>query len=154
MSDNDTITDLRFFAAFRRPAWVIMMVAQMLLGLGLALALIAKYYMLVFGTASCTAEADTLGNMIRCTPTILMVAHFIFGVAGFRFAAFMFQDRPRAILPPIMLSFAGMLLLFVQGITPAAATWPVAAVIVTLLACLSAAFAAQFLLVRSREPSE
>jgi hypothetical protein len=154
MSDQDTISDIRFFAAFRRPAWVIMMVAQMLLGLGLAVALIVKYYMLIFGTSVCAADTDTLGNIIRCTPTLTMAAHFVLGVAGFRFAAFMFQDRPRAILPPMMLSFAGMLLLFLQSVTPESATWPVAAVIVTLLGCMSAVFAAQYLLVRGKDRSE
>ena len=42
----DTPNQLSFFDAFARPAWVVMMAAQMLLGLALAIVLIMKYYML------------------------------------------------------------------------------------------------------------
>ena len=154
MSDHDTVSDIPFFVAFRRPAWVIMLVAQMLLGLALAIALIVKYYMLVFGTAVCMPDDGTVGNMIRCTPTLVMAAHTILGVAGFRFAAFMFQDRPRAIFPPMMLSFAGILLLFVQGVTHEGASWPIAAIIVTLLGCMAAVFAAQIFVTRPRRIDE
>lgn len=149
MSDHETNSDVRFFAAFQRPAWAIMMVAQMLLGVGLAVALIVKYYMAIFGvTAACLPDTETVSNLIRCTPTLEMAAHLIFGVAGFRFAALMFQDRIRAIFPPLILSFAGVLLLFVQSVTPTQASWPVAAVIVALLGCVAAATAARILLYR------
>ncbi|MEP3330721.1 hypothetical protein [Sedimentitalea sp.] len=155
MSDQDTNTDVRFFAAFQRPAWVIMMVAQMLLGVGLAVALVVKYYMAIFGvTGACLPDTETIGNLIRCTPTLEMVSHFIFGVAGFRFAAVMFQDRIRAIFPPLILSFAGVLLLFVQNVTPPEATWSVAAVIVALLGCVAAATAARILLDRLTRSSK
>ncbi|MEP3047956.1 MAG: hypothetical protein ABJL55_19460 [Roseibium sp.] len=143
MANADQNRESAFFEAFRRPAWIVMMVAQMLLGLGLGLALIVKYYMMIFGTESCVVDGVTLGNTIRCTSTIEIVAHFVIAVGGFRFAAFMFSDTPRNLLAPLFVSLAGLLLLFLSDLSFATASWPVAAVILTLLSCGSAVFFAQ-----------
>ncbi|MEO9530069.1 hypothetical protein [Roseibium sp.] len=151
MPNNDTGREVAFFEAFRRPSWIVMMVVQMLFGLGLAVALIVKYYMLIFGTQSCEADGTTLGNAIWCTPTLEIVAHFVIAVAGIRFAAFMFSDRPRALLAPLFIALVGVLLLFLSSLSTVTASWPVAAVILTLLACCSAVFAARQVL-RSRSP--
>ena len=48
MPDQNLTYEIAFFRAFQRPAWVVMMVAQMILGLALAVTLILKIYMLVF----------------------------------------------------------------------------------------------------------
>ena len=153
MAEPQSSADVAFMSAFQRPAWVVMMVAQMLLGLGLFVALILKYYMLVIGTVGCLPDADTLGNMIRCTGTLEMVAHFIFGMAGFRFAAFMFQDRPRAMLGPMMVALVGVFLMYISGLTYAVASWSVAAILVTLILAMSAIYGAQIFL-RRRDPQK
>ncbi|MEP1930570.1 MAG: hypothetical protein ABJJ37_04750 [Roseibium sp.] len=143
MANTNQRRESAFFEAFRRPAWIVMMAAQMLLGLGLALALIVKYYMMIFGTESCTTGGLTLGNSIRCTSTLEIVAHFVIAVSGIRFAAFMFSDTPRNLLAPLFIGLTGVLLLFLSGLSLATVSWPVAAVILTLLSCGSAVFFAQ-----------
>ena len=150
MPDQNLSYDIGFFRAFQRPAWVVMMVAQMILGLALAITLILKIYMLVFSPYVCdpAQEVVTLGNMIRCTGTLEIIAHFVLAMAGFRFAAFMFLDRPRMLLGPLMLGLAGVFLLFLSGLTLADASWPVAAVIVVLFAAISFIVVGQTLLSR------
>ncbi|WP_298968291.1 hypothetical protein [uncultured Roseobacter sp.] len=154
MQDQFSHDDSRFLSAFVRPAWIVMMVAQMLLGLALGITLIVKYYMLVVGASGCVADMETLGNLIRCTPTLTLVAHFVIAVAGFRFAAFMFADRPRALLGPLMVAFGGTLLLVLSDLRHGTATWAGAATIVTLMLGISAIFAAQVYLRGRSGPSE
>lgn len=146
MPDRDLAYDIAFFRAFQRPAWVVMMVAQMILGLALAITLILKIYMLVFSPHVCTADGETLGNIIRCTDTLRIVAHFVLAMAGFRIAAFMFQDRPRQILGALMIGIAGVFLLFLSDVTVATASWPVAAVIVVLFVSILGIVGVQTLL--------
>jgi hypothetical protein len=153
MTDSDHSTDVSFLRAFQRPAFVVTMVGQMILGLALAITLIAKFYMLVFGTEVCAPDGDLLGNMIRCTPVLEIVAHFLLGMAGLRVAGFMFQDRPRMILGPLMLCLVGVLLLFLSGLTLASASWPVAAIVVSLMLSIAAIVAGQVLRSRLRDRS-
>ncbi len=148
MSNKTTRYDIPFFTAFQRPVWVVMMVAQMILGLALAITLIVKYYMAVFSPFVCTPDGETLGNIIRCTSTLEIIAHFLFGVAGFRFAAFMFTDRPRFLLGPLMIGLAAVLLMFLSSLTLAEASWPVAAVITVLSAAIAVIVVGQTLLSR------
>lgn len=148
MPDRDLAYDITFFRAFQRPAWVVMMVAQMILGLALAITLILKIYMLVFSAHLCTTDGETLGNIIRCSDTLEIIAHFVLAMAGFRFAAFMFQDRPRQLLGALMIGIAGVFLLFLSDVSVAAASWPVAAVIVVLFMSIFGIIAAQTVLKR------
>lgn len=150
MPDGDLSYDIAFFRAFRRPAWVVMMVAQMILGLALAITVIVKIYMLVFSPYVCepAQEVATLGNMIRCTGTLEIIAHFVLAMAGFRFAAFMFHDRPRLVLGPMMLGISGVFLLFLSELSLDAASWPVAAVIVVLFTAMAGIVAGQAVLTR------
>ncbi|MEM9549972.1 MAG: hypothetical protein AAGA05_02285 [Pseudomonadota bacterium] len=148
MPDQNLSYDIAFFRAFQRPAWVVMMVAQMVLGLALAITIILKIYMLVFSPYVCTADAESLGNIIRCTGTLEIVAHFVLAMAAFRFAGVMFLDRPRMLLGPLMLGISGALLLFLSGLTLSEASWPVAAVILVLFVAISATVAGQTVLSR------
>lgn len=150
----DTPQSHSFFEAFVRPAWVVMMVAQLLLGLALAIALIMKYYMLVFGTAVCTGDDTSIANLIRCTPVMVMVAQFLLAMAAFRFAAFMFSDTPLAFLPPLILGLVGLFLLFMSGIRPADSSWALAAVMIAFLGTVVAAVAGQYLLYTSKSVDE
>ncbi len=151
MPDRELAYDIAFFRAFQRPAWVVMMVAQMILGLALAITLILKIYMLVFSAHSCTPDGETLGNIIRCTDMLRIIAHFVLAMAGFRFAAFMFQDRPRQLLGALMIGIAGVFLLFLSDVSVAAASWPVAAVMVVLFMSIFGIIAAQTVLKRLRQ---
>lgn len=148
MPDIDPRYDIAFFRAFQRPAWVVMMVAQMVLGLALMVTLIVKVYMLVFTSHVCTAESVTLGNLIRCTGVVELIAQFVLVMAGFRFASVMFVDRARMLLAPLMMGVVGILLLFLSDLTLQAASWSVAAVIVVLFCAMSAIVAGQVALSR------
>ena len=151
MPDRDLAYDIPFFRAFQKPAWVVMMVAQMILGLALAITLIVKIYMLVFSPFVCTADGETLGNLIRCTGTVEIIAQYVLAMAGFRFAAFMFQDRPRQLLGPLMIGISGVFLLMLSELSVATASWSVAAVIVVLLVSISSIVAGQTVLRRLRQ---
>ena len=138
-----------FFEAFAHPAWVVMMVAQMLLGLVLAVALVMKYYMLVFGAVSCTDDDSSIANLVRCTPELVMVAHFLLAVAAFRFATVMFSDQPMGFVSPMMIGLAGLFLLFLTGVSPEGSTWSLAAVTLVFFGVLAATLIAyHFLHVR------
>lgn len=145
MADEPRPQTTGFLNAFAHPSWVVMMVAQMLLGLGLFVSLILKYYMLVVGTEVCSPDGATLGNMIRCTPTLEIAAHFVLGVAGLRLAACLFVDSPRALLTPLMVGVVGVLMMYLSGLTIAGASWAVAAVLLALMTCLSVLFAGLYL---------
>ncbi len=137
----DTSRPTGFFDAFARPAWVVMMVAQMLLGLTLAIALVMKYYMLVFGTVGCTGDDPSIANLVRCTPAMDIVGQFLLAVAAFRFAGFMFEDKPLTFLQPFIIGLAGLFLLFMTGVTPATVSWSMAAVILAFLGAIAATIA-------------
>jgi hypothetical protein len=133
-----------FFDAFAHPAWVVMMVAQMVLGLALVVALIMKYYMLVFGTVGCTGDDSSIANLVRCTPVLVMVAHFLLAVAAFRFVTVMFSDQPLAFVSPMMIALAGLFLLFLTGVSPEGSTWALAAVILVFFGVLAATLYAHY----------
>lgn len=143
---TDTPNQLSFFDAFARPAWVVMMVAQMLLGLALAISLIMKYYMLAFGAAVCTEGDPSMANLIRCTPVMVIAAQFLLAVAAFRFAAYMFSDQPLAFLVPLTLGLAGLFLLFMSGITATGASWGLAAIILGFLVAIGATISGHYFL--------
>lgn len=143
-------TGSNFVAAFARPVWVVMMVAQMVLGLVLTIGLIMKFYMLVFGTVGCTGDDPSIANLLRCTATVVLVAHFLIAMAAFRFAAVMFTDRPLALLSPLVVALVGLFLLFLSGVQIGDASWSLAAVILALLATVCAAGAAQYFVSRQK----
>jgi hypothetical protein len=128
--------------AFERPAYTVMMVCQMLLGLGLAVALILKVYMLIFSDQVCTADSNTLGNLIRCTGTLELVAHLLILVAGFRIAALMFSATPYLLLEPLLLALTGVLLLFLSDLKIAGATWFLSLILLVIFSAMSGIFIA------------
>jgi len=60
MNDLDNSPAARLYRFAARPAFLIKVICQMLLGLGIAIALIAKVYMLVLTDYQCLAETNTL----------------------------------------------------------------------------------------------
>ena len=145
--------DAAILAAFRRPALIVMHVAQMILGLALGIALIVKCYMLVFGTGTCAPDGQTLRDLIGCTPTLEIAARVLLAATGFRIAAFLFGARTRAVLEPMMLALCGVLLLLLSGLTVEDASWPLAAMTVTLMLGIGAIVTARTVLSR-RDRSE
>jgi hypothetical protein len=140
MPTTPTQSQRSFFDAFQNPVWVIMMVLQMVLGLALIIALIMKFYMLVFGTQICTSDGFGIANLVRCTPALLMSAHFLIALAAVRFAAFFFRDDPLSLLTPFMLGLAGLVLRFIEDVEIIDASWSLAAVLLVLLVFAGAVF--------------
>lgn len=138
--------------AFERPALIVATVARMLLGLGLAAALILKVYMAIFTDHGCLPDTDTLGNAIRCTPTLEIVAQVLMLVAGFGAAALMFSDRPWRLAPPLLTGAVGVLLQVLAGIGAAVSLWQTALILAALMAVLAGTFVAMRLPRKAREP--
>jgi len=128
--------------ALERPAFTLMIVCQMLIGLGLAIALVLKVYMLIFTDQVCLADGNTLGNMIRCAQTVELLAQFLITIAGFRFASLMFTMEPFQLLEPLLLTLTGILLLFLSDLSLATATWYVSLIMLVLFGAISSVFVA------------
>ncbi|MCB1340133.1 MAG: hypothetical protein KDK24_03510 [Pseudooceanicola sp.] len=128
--------------ALERPAQTLAMVAQMLVGLGLFVALVLKVYMLIFSDHVCEPDSQTLGNMIRCTPLLALIAHSLILVAGVRLAALMFSPPPVRLLGPLLPAVSGVVLLALSSLT-LAAEWQAALILGVLFAGLGALAAAQ-----------
>ena len=116
--------DDRLREAIERPARLIRTICQMLLGLGLAIALILKVYMLILTDHQCEADVKSLGNLIRCTPTLVMVGYAVALSAGFAVAYRLIAGSVgRFILRPVLLAVASVLIIYVAQFDPAAADW-------------------------------
>ena len=110
--------------AIERPARLIRTICQMLLGLGLAIALILKVYMLILTDHQCEADLTSLGNVIRCTPTLVIVGYAIGLSAGFALAYRLIAGSVgRYILRPVILGLASILLIYVAKFDAEAADW-------------------------------
>ena len=79
-TDNHQRTE-RYQLAVERPVTIIATAMSIILGVALAIALVLKIYMLVLTDYVCEADGATLGNLIRCTATLELVAAF-FAVAA------------------------------------------------------------------------
>ena len=64
----------RYELAGERPVTIIATAMSIVLGVALAIALVLKIYMLVLTDYVCEADGATLGNLIRCTATLDLVA--------------------------------------------------------------------------------
>ena len=162
MSDRTDTTERHEVVADRlrlggeRPALVIKTVALMLLGAGLALALILKAYMFVLTDHACTADADTLGNAIRCTPTLSLLSTFLALAAGLELSFLIFAARFDRIFGPLILAFCATVFLILSDLGSTGAGWQTALLIATLMAGLSALVLLRYALDRiqrrDREP--
>ena len=137
--DSDTQHPaLALTRALERPAQTLAMVAQMLVGLGLFVALVLKVYMLIFSDHVCEDGSITLGNMIRCTSPLTLIAQSLILISGARFAALMFSMTPTRLLEPLLLALVGYVLLFLAGVSVSTATWYLALILAVLFAAVSA----------------
>lgn len=114
----------RLRAVIARPARLVRTICQMILGLGLAIGVILKIYMLILTDYQCEAEVQTLGNLIRCTPTLVMLGYTIALASGFAIAYRLIAgDMGRHILRPVILGVASVLIIYVALLDPAEANW-------------------------------
>lgn len=125
---------LSLYRAFERPAQIVLVVCQMLLGLGLAIALILKLYMLLFTDSVCVADAASLGNMIRCTPALALLGQTLMLVAAFRVAALLFSRRLDGLFEALALGVAGALIRIVSTLPSNGPVWQQTLMIAALVA--------------------
>ena len=135
MSDAPT-GHSRFSSQVLRPARIIRSVCQMILGAGLAIALILKVYMLVLTDHQCVADATSLGNAIRCAGTLEIMSYTLALAAGFELAYLLFEDSEERMTRPLMLGLSAAFLFLLSGLSAGSASWQLALTIATLSAAL------------------
>jgi len=128
--DNSPAANLYRFAA--RPAYLIKVICQMLLGLGMAITLIAKVYMLVLTDYQCLADTATLGNRIRCGNTLAIMAYGLAFYAGFELAFRMFRDGIQGVIDPLIIGVCSAFLLILSMLNLDNANWQVAMLLTSL----------------------
>lgn len=138
IADPENAPADRLLRGVRRPVRLIHMICQMILGLGLAVALILKVYMAVLTDYSCSDEVVSLGNTIRCMSTLSLLAHVLALSAGFKLASLLFEDQVRRIMAPLLLGLGAGVLSVVDGILAGGSGWREALTIFALVACLAA----------------
>jgi len=137
-----------------RPAQIVKTVALMLLGAGLALALILKVYMFVLTDHVCEAGSQTLGNAIRCEPTLSMLSVFLAVAAGLELAYLIFVQRFQQIFGPLVLAICSAFLFVLSGMGDSEARWQTALIIAALMAAISAIVLLRLLLDRAAGSGE
>ncbi len=132
MTDPAYQRDTRFAAHVLRPARIIRSVCQMLLGAGLAIALIVKVYMLVLTDYQCNAELVSLGNSIRCVGTLEMMSYALMLAAGFELAYLLFEDTLERAVRPLLLGLSAVFLMLISELDGTTQGWEMALTIVAL----------------------
>lgn len=123
---------IKLFTGLERPVLVLAFVARMLVGLGLAIALILQVYMLLLTDYRCEADTTSLGNIIRCADPINLIASAIILLAGIGLASALFTTRRLALIETIMMILCAVVLRFLADLDMASASWEVASVILSL----------------------
>ena len=134
-----------------RPARIIRSVCQMVLGAGLAMALVLKVYMLVLTDYQCSADAASLGNMIRCHSTLEIMSYALALAAGFELAGLLFERSMERAIRPLLLGLSAAFLLLISGLDADSASWRMAATIAVLSLSLFGGLAFLDWVRRSRE---
>lgn len=138
MAESDTSPAARLRSGATRPADVIRTVCQLILGAGLAIALILKVYLAVLTDHVCVAEEATIGNLIRCTSTLSLMAYVLALSAGFELAKLLFEQDDRRVLSPLVLGTAAAMFSVLSGMMSAEPGWRDALVITALVATIAA----------------
>lgn len=120
-----------------RIARVVRVVWQIILALALAITLILKVYMLVLTDHQCVGDAVTLGNTIRCTPVLELLAYVLALSAGFDLAYRLCLGPLEEVTVPIALSLGAALLFVLAGMAGQSAGWREALIVVALTASMA-----------------
>lgn len=102
-----------------RPAMLIALAFNVILAAALAITVVLKIYMLVLTDFTCTPDTTTLGNLIRCTATLDIVAGFLITSAAISFATTLLTPKgdiwSRALGLTAAAVFASLMNLIVSG---------------------------------------
>ncbi len=132
MSNQDTSPAARLYRFAERPSYLIKVICQMILGAGIAVALIAKVYMFVLTDHQCVADSLSLGNKIRCANTLAIMAYALALSAGFELAYRMFSDGLHSAIDPLIAGISAALLLLTASLTIDKASWQIAILLTSL----------------------
>lgn len=130
------IRDTALFDGLERSAVVIATVLRMLVGLGLTVGLVLQVYMFVLTDLTCDAGSATLGNAIRCTSPLEMIAAAIFLVTGIGLASAFFSPRNLDLPQTVLMVLCGAVISFLAGLTAEGANWQTALVVLALFAAM------------------
>lgn len=136
MADPDASPAVRLQRGALRPAHLVRTVCQMILGAGLAVALVLKVYMAALTDHQCVADTVSLGNTLRCTPTLALMAYVLALSAGFDLAYRLFIEGLDQAIAPAILGLGAALLAILSGSGDRAFGWREALVIVALAASI------------------
>ncbi len=137
MAPPDTSPAARLLREIQRPARLVRAVCRMILGLALAITLIVKIYMVVLTDHQCVGDVTSLGNSIRCTSTLLLMAAVLALSAGFDLAyRLCFESIEQAITPAI-LGLGGTFLVVLDTAAGVGFGWREALVVMPLTASLA-----------------
>lgn len=128
----------RIHRFFSRPAGIVKVVCLMLIGLGVAVALIAKVYMIVLTDHQCATDSVSLGNKVLCINSLELVAYALGIVAGFEFAHRLFSNGISHAIEPLILGVCSALLLMISALKLENASWELAMVLTSLTLCIGA----------------
>ena len=130
------IQDSELFDWMERPTAVIALVARMLVGLGLAIAIVSKVYMQLLTDLRCDPATVSLGNSIRCVPTFDFVAIAIGFVAAVGFTAALFSRARVNLFETVMMALVAAILKSLSALAVAVPDWQAALVMFVLFAAL------------------
>jgi len=132
MDEHDLTPAARLYRFFSRPAYLVKVICQMLLGFGLAIALITKVYMFVLTDYQCMADTNSLGNSIRCTDTLAIMAYGLALSAGFELAYRMFSEGIHGAIDPLIVGVSSAFLFIVSSLSLESVNWQIALLITSL----------------------
>lgn len=132
MADPDTSPAARLQRGALRPAHLVRTICQMILGAGLAVTLVLKVYMAALTDHQCVADAVSLGNTLRCTPTLALMAYVLALSAGFDLAYRLFIESLDQAITPAILGLGAALLAVLSSSGAEALGWREALVIIAL----------------------
>lgn len=132
----------------KRPARLVPMICQMILGLALIIAIILKIYMSVLTDHQCVADSISLGNLLRCEPTLSLMASILAFSAAIELARCLFSEGLDRVAAPVILALGAALLKLLAGFDDGTG-WRDALVLVSLVASIGGiAWISKTLLVR------
>lgn len=138
MNESELTPVARLYRFAARPVYLVKVICQMLIGLGLAIALIVKIYMFVLTDHQCLADAITLGNKIRCTDSLAIMAYALALSAGFELAYRMFGEGIQGVIDPLIVGVSSAFLLIVSSLTLEKVDWQLALLLTSLTISIGA----------------
>ena len=126
INDNDN------FDGLERAARIVALVMRMVVGLGLAVALVVKTYMLVLTDLTCDPAGTSLGNTIRCAPILDVVAASVLLITGLGLAAALISPNRIRLQETLTMGLCGVVIGFLSDVTLTEATWQTALVLMAL----------------------